>query len=173
VITMSNAGPDWNGRRGRISKELLIQAVPNLASRRVHVCGPLPMMDAIKALLAELGVSPENVKSEQFGAVKPAPGVPGTAAKPTTPATGPLVTFSKNKKSAQIHIGQTILELSEELGIGIDFSCRIGTCGVCEVKMTAGEVEMAVQDALDEDDKTNGIILTCQAKPKTEVTVEA
>jgi ferredoxin len=25
---------------------------------------------------------------------------------------------------------------------------------------------MAVQDALDADDKTNGIILACQAKPK-------
>ena len=39
--------------------------------------------------------------------------------------------------------------------------------------MTSGEVDQAVQDALDEDDKKNGIILACQAKPKTEVTVEA
>ena len=68
---------------------------------------------------------------------------------------------------------QTILELSEELGIGIEFSCRVGTCGICKVKMTAGEVDMAVQDALDDDDKKNGIILACQAKPKAEVTVEA
>ena len=64
-------------------------------------------------------------------------------------------------------------ELSEELSIGIEFSCRVGTCGVCKVKMTSGEVEMEVQDALDADDKTNGIILACQAKPKGEVTVEA
>ena len=39
--------------------------------------------------------------------------------------------------------------------------------------MTAGEVDMAVEDSLDEDDKANGIILACQAKPKTPVTVEA
>ena len=39
--------------------------------------------------------------------------------------------------------------------------------------MTAGEVDMAVQDALDDDDKANNIILACQAKPKAEVTVEA
>jgi ferredoxin len=32
---------------------------------------------------------------------------------------------------------------------------------------------MAVQDALDESDKTNGIILACQAKPKSDVAVEA
>jgi len=173
VVTMTKPGPNWKGRRGRITKELLTDAVPDLASRRVHVCGPVPMMDAAKALLAEIGVSSDSVQSEQFGAVKPAVGVPATTATPKAAATGPLVTFSMNNKSAKSHAGQTILELSEELGIGIDFSCRIGTCGVCKVKMTAGKVEMEVQDALDEHDKENGIILACQAKPQTEVTVEA
>ena len=46
-------------------------------------------------------------------------------------------------------------------------------CGVCKVKMTSGEVDMAVQDALTDDDKANNIILACQAKPRTPVTVEA
>jgi len=186
VVTMSKPGPNWKGPRGRISKDLLTQSVPDLASRRVHLCGPPAMMEASKAILTELGVSPDRLKTEQFGAVKPAPAPPGTSAKPTAPGTGPLVTFSKNNKSAKIGVdqtgeqaplstgpGQTILELSEQLGIGIEFSCRVGTCGVCKVKMTAGEVDMAVQDALDDDDKKNGIILACQAKPKTEVTVEA
>jgi ferredoxin len=39
--------------------------------------------------------------------------------------------------------------------------------------MTSGEVEMAVEDALEPDDKVNGIILACQAKPKGDVAVEA
>ncbi len=173
VVTMTKAGPDWKGQRGRLTKELLKGAVPELAKRRVHVCGPPTMMDATKVLLAECGVLPENLKTEAFGAVKPAPAAPGITAKPTVAATGPLVTFSTNSKSANIREGQTILELSEELGIGIENSCRVGTCGLCKVKMTAGEVDQEVQDALDDDDKKNGIILACQAKPKTEVTVEA
>jgi ferredoxin-NADP reductase len=174
AVTMSKPeGTDWKGPRGRITKEWLTQTVPDLASRRIHLCGPAVMMDATKALLTELGVPAEQVKTELFGATKPTPSAPGTTAKPTAPATGPLVTFSKNSKSAKIHTDQTVLELSEELGIGIQNSCRVGTCGVCKVKMTAGEVEMAVQDALDADDKTNGIILACQAKPKDAVTVEA
>lgn len=173
VITMSKPAPEWKGARGHLNKELLMQSVPNLAARRVHVCGPPAMMEATKAILFEIGVSPENLKTEQFGAVKPAPSAPGTSAKPAAPATGPVVTFSSNSKSARIHADQTILELSEELGIGIEFSCRVGTCGVCKVKMTAGEVDMEVQDALDDDDKKNGIILACQAKPKDEITVEA
>jgi ferredoxin-NADP reductase len=183
AVTISQAeGTDWKGARGRITKEWLTQTVPDLASRRIHLCGPPAMMDTTKALLAEIGVPPDRVKTELFGATKPIPAAAGTTAKPTAPATGPLVTFSKNNKSAKIHVDlqtgdsppkQSILELSEELGIGIDFSCRVGTCGLCKVKLTSGEVEMAVQDALDADDTANKIILACQAKPKGEVTVEA
>lgn len=174
AVTMTRSdGTDWKGPRGRITKELLTQTVPDLAARRIHLCGPVPMMEATKAILAELGVPPDNLKTEQFGAVKPAPAAAGTALKPTAPAAGPQVTFSTNNKSAKIRADQTVLELSEELGIGIEFSCRIGTCGVCKVKMTAGEVDQAVQDALDDDDKANGIILACQAKPKSDIAVEA
>ncbi len=173
VVTMTKPGPDWKGPRGHFTKELLNNTVPGLAARRVHVCGPPTMMDATKALLIESGVTSENLKTEAFGAVKPAPAAPGTTIKPTAAATGPMVNFSTNNKSAKIHDGQTILELSEELGIGIEFSCRVGTCGICKVKMTSGEVDQEVQDALDEADKKNRIILACQAKPKTEVTVEA
>ncbi len=173
IVTMTKPDANWKGPRGRITKEFLTQAVPDLVSRRIHLCGPPTMMDATKSLLMELGVAPDNLKTEQFGAVKPAPAAPGTSAKPAVAATGPQVTFLKNNKAAKIHLDQTILELSEDLGIGIEFSCRVGTCGVCKVKMTSGEVDQAVQDALDEDDKKNGIILACQAKPRTEVTVEA
>ena len=174
AVTISRAeGTDWKGTRGRITKELLTQTVPNLTLRRIHICGPPSMMDSTRAMLTELGVPQDQVKTEAFGAIKPAPPAPGTTAKPTAPATGPLVTFSKNSKSAKIHVDQTILELSEELGIGIEFSCRVGTCGICKVKMTSGEVDQEVQDALDHNDKTNGIILACQAKPKSEVSVVA
>jgi ferredoxin-NADP reductase len=174
AVTMSRAeGTDWKGPRGHLTKELLTQTIPKIVSRRIHLCGPPSMMDSTKALLTELGVAPEQVKTEAFGTPKPSPAAAGTTAKSSASATGPLVTFSKNNKSSKIHVDQTILELSEELGIGIEFSCRVGTCGVCKVKMTSGEVEMAVEDALNPDDKTDGIILACQAKAKSEVTVEA
>ena len=174
IITMTRPeGPDWQGPRGHLTAELLAQAVPELTSRRIHLCGPVPMMDATKALLTEMGVPSEQLKTEAFGTPLPSPAASRSTAKPSAAATGPLVTFSKNNKSSKIHDGQTVLELSEELSIGIQFSCRVGTCGVCKVKMTAGEVTMAVDDSLDADDKTRGIILACQAIPKSDISVEA
>jgi ferredoxin-NADP reductase len=173
VVMERPEGTDWQGPKGRLSTQLLSQAVPDIASRRIHLCGPPVMMDAVKALLAELKVPAEQVKTEDFGTAAPSAGTTGTSARFTSPATGPMVTFSKNQKSSKIHADQTVLELSEELGIGIDFACRVGTCGVCKVKLTAGEVDMAVDDGLDADDKAAGLILACQAKPKGPVSVEA
>jgi ferredoxin-NADP reductase len=174
TVTMERSeGTDWKGHQGRITKELLAQTVPDIALRRIHLCGPLIMMEAVKGLLAELQVPSEQVKTESFGTAAPTPATDGTTAKFAILATGPLVTFSRNNKSAKIHDDQTILELSEELDIGIEFSCRVGTCGICKVKMTSGEVEMAVEDGLDAEDKAENIILACQAKPKGPVEVEA
>ncbi|MDB5972172.1 MAG: hypothetical protein JWQ90_4622 [Hydrocarboniphaga sp.] len=174
TVTMERPeGTDWQGPRGRITRELLTQTVPDLTSRRIHLCGPPVMMDAIKTLLAEMGVPPKQVKTEDFGSAAPTPAAAGTSARLMAPATGPRVSFAKSNKSSNSRSGQTVLELSEELGIGIEFSCRVGTCGVCKVTMRSGEVEMAVEDALDTDDKAKGVILACQAKPKAEIVVEA
>ncbi len=174
TVTMEHPeGTDWKGPRGRITGELLTQTVPELASRRIHLCGPAVMMESTRTLLTELGVPPGQVKTESFGSTRPIPSAADTTARKSTPATGPLVTFSKNNKTAKIHVDQTILELSEDLDIGIEFACRVGTCGICKVKLTSGEVEMAVEDGLEPDDKANGIILACQAKPKAAVVVAA
>jgi glycine betaine catabolism B len=183
LVTISKPeGLEWNGPRGRITKEWLASSVPDLTSRRVHLCGPPPMMESTRAFLAELGLPPEQLKTEAFGAVKPAPPAADAKSIAISPATGPLVTFSKSNKSAKIRVDlksgdspprQSILELSEELGIGIEFSCRIGTCGICKVKMISGDVEMDVTDALDDEDRSENVILACQAKPIGEVAVEA
>jgi ferredoxin-NADP reductase len=175
-------GTDWEGHRGRITPDFLNETVPDLTSRRIHICGPLAMMEGTESMLAQLGVPKENIKTEKFGTPKPSPAAAGTTASTSSTPTGPKVTFSKSKKSSKTHLDlqngdsppeQTVLELSEELGVEIQFSCRVGTCGVCKVPMKSGEVKQAVKDSLTDEDQANGIILACQAKPQNDITVEA
>ncbi|MFC7693713.1 ferredoxin reductase [Paeniroseomonas aquatica] len=84
AATMSRAeGTAWMGPEGPVSKDFIAGSVPEIAKRRVHLCGPPPMMEAMKAALAELGVPKEQIKTEAFG---PARGVaPGTPAPLPTP----------------------------------------------------------------------------------------
>jgi ferredoxin-NADP reductase len=181
VVTVSHPeGTDWKGPTGRITKELIAQSVPDLPSRYVHLCGPVPMMEALKKTLADLGVPPGRIKTEAFGLAlgkpEPAPaaapvggGVKEKAARLDLPA----VTFAQSDKSAPLPPDKTILDVADQIGVEIDNSCRVGTCGTCRVKLLSGQVTMAVEDGLEPGDKEKGIILACQAKSKGNVTVEA
>jgi ferredoxin len=173
---------DWNGKIGRITKELLVESVPELAARYVHLCGPVPMMEAVRKILVELHVPNDRIKTEAFGRAlgKPEPlpsPVPTTVTIPTaekaTTAGLPTATFAVSNKSASLPADKTILDVADEIGVEIDNSCRVGTCGTCRIKLLSGNVTMAIEDGLEPDDKKQGIILACQAKSTSDVTVEA
>ena len=66
----------------------------------------------------------------------------------------------------------SILELAESNGIKIESECRQGFCGTCMVKLLSGKVEMESEDGLDDESKKKGMILTCTAVPKTDISVE-
>ena len=67
-----------------------------------------------------------------------------------------------------------ILDAANKTNLFIDNNaCRSGICGSCRVKLLSGHVDMAVLDALTEQEKANGYILACQAKIRADVTVDA
>lgn len=182
IVTVSHSeGSDWKGPTGRITKEFITQSIPDLASRYVHICGPVPMMETVKKMLGELGVPPVRIKTEAFG---PALGKPEpTRASATIPArttteqqTGartPSVNFARSDKSASLPPDKTILDVADEIGVPIDNSCRVGTCGTCRVKLLSGQVTMAVEDGLEPGDKEQGIILACQGRSTVACVVDA
>jgi glycine betaine catabolism B len=178
IVTVSHPeGTDWKGPTGRITKEFITQSVPDLASRYVHICGPVPMMEAVRKLLADLGVPTERIKTEAFGPAlgKPEPTRSLAIPAPTTTEQTriPTVSFARSDKSASLPPDKTILDVADEIGVPIDNSCRVGTCGTCRVKLLSGQVTMAVEDGLEPGDKEQRIILACQAKSTGVCVVEA
>ncbi len=177
AITLSRAqGDAWQGLRGRITPEMLAMAVPELARRIVHVCGPAEMMTPVKVMLAGLGVAEDRIKSEAFEYPKQTSPA-GEVAEPEDMGTAeegaPAVTFSHSGQTSAPSNGQTVLELSEALGIDIPFECRSGICGTCKTRLLSGRVHMDVRDALTKADHANQLILACQAKPLGPVVVDA
>jgi ferredoxin-NADP reductase len=200
VVTVDarSEGTAWMGLEGPIDKQALSHAVPGIDKRRVHLCGPPPMMAAIRRMLSELGVPEAQIKTEAFG---PATGLvppPPTASPPlpppsvarvidqieqstavpdaVVPAVGPAaatLSFARSHKSAALPPDKTVLEVAESIGVPIDYSCRVGTCGLCKTKLLAGNVTMEVQDALTPEDKAAGLILACQARSLGDVAVDA
>ncbi len=176
-VAMSRIEKDVEGaHRGRLSKELLAEWVPDLGSKWIHICGAPRMMDSTKEMLAELGVPIENIHSENFGSQQK-PRAKAAERKKAAPSemqqTAATVSFATSGKSIQLLPDETILEASERAGVDIDYSCRTGMCGVCTVKLQSGEVTMEVEDGLEPDDKAAGMVLACQAKSNGDVVVEA
>jgi len=187
---------------GHITKEILAEHVPDIITRMTHICGPTAMIEAVKKMLEELKVPKELVMVEVFAGPPPAakatplppaegtkppdaiaPAAPEENGKPPDSNAAPaasaeagktgVVTFAKSNKTAVLTPDKSVLEASEEVGVNIDYSCRVGTCGICITKLNSGKVTMAVEDALTEDDKAKNMILACQAKATEDISVDA
>jgi ferredoxin-NADP reductase len=170
TVTMSRPEDEpWAGRTGQIDAVLLSEAVAGIASPRAHICGPPPMMEAVKAALLGLGLPEGQVRTEAFGTIKRDPTAKGSAA---TEIAG-RVFFQASDVSAPVRAGSTILDAADEAGLFIDSACRSGTCGSCRVKLSAGSVRMPVEDALTGEEKAEGYILACQAEISGDVAVDA
>jgi ferredoxin len=127
------------------------------------------MMDAVKAALVDLGGPEARVKTEAFGTVKRNPTVKGSV---SADIAGKVV-FQASDTTAPVPVDATILDAADEAGVFIDNAFRSGTCGSCRVKLVSGNASMAVQDTLTKQDQAEGYILTCQAKIRGDVKVDA
>jgi ferredoxin-NADP reductase len=187
IVVSQPEGTDWTGPVGFMTPEFITATVPEIDRRRIHLCGPPAMMEAVKGVLQQLNVPPDQVKTENFAPPKGGPvletqpppaavtavvdvGAAWPSAPPSAQAT---VTFSKSGKSGRLAPDQSVLEAAEAIGVAIDYECRVGVCGRCKVPLRQGSVSMEVQDSLTEGEKRDGLILACQAKSIGDLVVDA
>jgi ferredoxin-NADP reductase len=66
IYTVTRPAPEWKGPTGRIDAAFIKQYVPDVAPSLFMVSGPTPLVDAMRATLADVGVDPDQVKHEAF-----------------------------------------------------------------------------------------------------------
>ncbi len=66
VNTITRPGPAWKGLTGRIDRDMIVREVPDYANRVFFTSGPRKMVDAILALLKDLGLPENQIKQEYF-----------------------------------------------------------------------------------------------------------
>ena len=134
----------------------------------VFLCGPNPMIDELTGALVELGYDETRIHSERFR-----PGLKGEAPprpRPVAdaPKEGTEVTIVMDGERQSFHMepdAPSILDAAEDNGIELPYSCKGGVCSTCRTLLRSGEVDMALNYALEPWELERGFILTCQARP--------
>ena len=86
----------------------------------------------------------------------------------------PRLTVTSDDVEVGVNEGETILEALYRNGYAYRIGCRRGGCAICKVDLIEGEVEynrMVADTVLSEEEKAEGICLSCRAVPVGDVTI--
>ena len=185
AVTQGPASDRWH--RGRISAPLVRAYAPNLLHTLAYICGPQQMIDAMKQLMAELGVPAAHVRSESFSAAMKlvtteAASEPAHASAhghgtfqshpSLSRAAAALVRFARTGREARVPADLTLLEAAEAEGVDIPSVCRAGSCHTCRTRVLKGDV-CCESDSLSEKERADGFVLPCVSRARGDCVLEA
>lgn len=138
------------------------------------LCGPYEMVVGAREVLAAAGVPAGRVHAELFF-VEDAPPEQARHAEPVAGGPSSVVTVVLDGRSSELTLprGVPVLDAAQRHRPDLPFACKGGVCGTCRARVTAGEVRMRRNFALEQSEVDAGFVLTCQAVPLTDaVTVD-
>ncbi|WP_026381736.1 2Fe-2S iron-sulfur cluster-binding protein [Afifella pfennigii] len=168
----------WSGPLGRFDTLRLNLLAPDFADREVFCCGPEPFMQVVRETLDASGFDMRRYHQESFS-VGPAADLAATLggmpeARSGVPCETALpVHFSLSNAAGECLGDQTVLEAARACGVRIPAACESGLCGTCKVRKLSGEVAMAHNGGILEDEIAQGFILACCSRPLCTVEIEA
>jgi ring-1,2-phenylacetyl-CoA epoxidase subunit PaaE len=137
------------------------------------LCGPFGLVEDAIGLLAELGVPRRRIHRELFY-VEDAPPAPATHAEQAAgPGAEVTVLLDGRSSTVTVPYGTPVLDGAQRVRPDLPFACKGGVCGTCRARLTAGEVTMRRNYALEQEELDAGFVLTCQSLPASDqITVD-
>ncbi len=85
------------------------------------------------------------------------------------------VTVQPSQHEFTVEEGQSVLDGALAAGIVLPYSCRNGACSTCKGKVIEGSYDAGASPAqiLSPEDLEHGYTLFCQARPSSDLTIEA
>ena len=85
------------------------------------------------------------------------------------------ISVAPSGRSFQSQGDETILAAAIRSGVGLPYGCKDGACGSCKCKKLSGSVAHADHQAkaLSADEEAAGFVLTCCARPLSDVVLES
>jgi ring-1,2-phenylacetyl-CoA epoxidase subunit PaaE len=149
----------------------LIEDVP--AVDHWWLCGPYEMVLGATDVLNELGVDRRRIHRELFYVEPEPPAAVRHQDAPPGPGAEVTVVLDGRASTVIVPPDTAILDAAQRMRPDLPFACKGGVCGTCRARLTAGEVHMRRNFALEAEELEAGYVLTCQAVPTSaEATVD-
>ncbi|MGA2929072.1 MAG: 2Fe-2S iron-sulfur cluster-binding protein, partial [Solirubrobacteraceae bacterium] len=133
------------------------------------LCGPMEMVDELRAVLAGRGVDPSHVHRELFHTGPPPPRRADGAAVAQAGASQVTIVLDGRRSTLEVaRLGEPILDHALKVRPDAPFACKGGVCGTCRAKLVEGEVQMDTNYALEAEELDAGYVLACQSHPCSE-----
>jgi len=155
----------FSGREGRLDAARVARWAEPLNAAAFFLCGPTGLMETAASALASLQVPAANIKREVFLAASRE-----THQRPAEPQE---IFFQRSGKRVQQRSGESVLDTALRESVAINFSCTVGGCGSCKVKVTQGECALNEPNCLTPEEKAQGYTLACSAFAAQPIVVDA
>lgn len=153
----------YNSRLGKWLLPQLLEQYRKKEKKQIecYVCGPWDYMQMVQLTLLNEDISLQQIHKENFSTLprlqKPKP--PDTASHQVQFSYFDAVT------NLTVQYPNSILAAAKAAGIPLPYSCEAGRCGSCVATCTSGNVWMAYNEVLMEEEIAAGRFLCCQAYP--------
>ncbi|MFI6603662.1 MOSC domain-containing protein [Nonomuraea sp. NPDC050536] len=135
------------------------------ADAHALVCGSAGFVDMVSRALRAAGVDADRIHADPF--LSPATDPPIRRPAPG-PGPHPVTYLPEGTVTTWTDADGTLLELAEQHGVAVPYSCRSGACGACALDLVQGEVSYLVDPALPPGSRA---VLACSAVPTGPVTL--
>jgi ferredoxin len=152
--------------KGRITPSLVLEIATPRPGADYFVCGPEPMMNLVCTALAQASVPEEQIYTERFVVAKRENDTAVNEGRTHA------VRFSRSGRLVNIQEGQTILEGALAAGLQLPFSCTMGGCAACKLRVE-GKVHLPDPNCLTATEAAAGETLACIACPRSSLTIDA
>lgn len=145
----------YSGNEGRLDAAGISTWASTLSVATFYLCGPAGFMEAAQRGLRLLQVPAERIKREVFLAASRS-----TRVLPTEPQ---RVRFQRSNREIEARPGESLLEAALRESVPVPFSCTVGGCGSCRVKVLEGDCALNEPNCLSPEERAQGYTLACSA----------
>ena len=150
---------------GRIDSAFLnyvLKNEPKSYPKLIYLCGPEKLIDSSKQFFLEKGFNENDILFELFTSSIQIPQQKNYIEEG-------LLNIKCDDVTHQLTLDQnkTLLEIALNEKIDVPYSCQGGVCSSCIARVSEGKVDMRNNQILTDEEINEGLILSCQAIPKS------